>query len=249
MKIKIAVITATYNAQKYLPNLIDALAKQTDNDFEWIVADGASTDNTLTILEKSISKFKNLIIDSRKDSGISDAINRGIALIKSDYYIILGADDILFQDTISNFKKSIELHEYPDILVARVKNSDDKILVPRKPSWMWLYGSQAKVASTSIGTAYKRTLNDKIGYFDTRFKIYADGHFMMRAIKSGATINNANFIAGVFFTGGLSNSNPFISYTEDLRAKLMCGYSIYIQLILFSLRLIRASRKINIKDI
>ncbi len=39
--IKISVITATYNAQKYLPRLIESLENQTDKDFEWVVADGS----------------------------------------------------------------------------------------------------------------------------------------------------------------------------------------------------------------
>ena len=50
---KLSVITATYNAEKFLPRVIKSLQKQTDKDFEWIISDGASSDSTLEILKST----------------------------------------------------------------------------------------------------------------------------------------------------------------------------------------------------
>lgn len=72
-KYKLSVITATYNAIEYLPSLIECLRKQEDQDFEWVVADGASTDGTLELLE-SITDL-NIVITSQEDFGIYDALN------------------------------------------------------------------------------------------------------------------------------------------------------------------------------
>jgi len=89
----ISIITATYNAAAVLPRLVESLIAQTDQDFEWVVADGASTDGTLEILEQAKTRLKNVVVDSRPDFGIYDAMNRAIKLSKSSYYLIVGADN------------------------------------------------------------------------------------------------------------------------------------------------------------
>jgi glycosyltransferase involved in cell wall biosynthesis len=240
--IKLTIITATYNACNFLPKLIDSLASQSDKDFEWVIADGNSTDKTLILLENAKKSIKNIIIDSRQDSGISDAINRAIKIATGDYFVIIGADDFFYSDAVFNFKKHL-FSNNPDILCAKIL-ADGKELKVRKPDWLWLYGSSSKIACTAIGTAYKKSLVDKAGYFDTKMQIYADGLFALRAIKSGASIISVDFIAGEYAIGGLSNSNPLISFSEDLRAKLLCGYNLYIQLMLFVVRVLKSKNKI-----
>jgi glycosyltransferase involved in cell wall biosynthesis len=245
----ISVLTATYNAEKFLPELIKSLENQTDTEFHWIVADGGSSDGTIELLKRASKSIPGLILDSRPDNGISDAINRAMKLATSDYYIIVGADDLLNKDAIYNFKRALKQYEFPDVLAATVVGSNGVTLRPRWPNWVWLYGSPAKVASTSVGTAYKRELNKQIGFFDTRYRIYADGLFMLKLIRRRASICHADFVAGVFFIGGISNSNPFLIYTEELRAKLACGYNVYIQVLVFSIKLIRAHLRHNLKDV
>ena len=243
--IKLTIITATYNASNFLPQLIESLSAQSDKDFEWVIADGNSSDKTLLLLENAKKIIKNIVIDSRQDSGISDAINRAIKISTGEYFVIIGADDFFYPDAIMNFKKYLFTYK-PDILCAKIL-ANGKELQVRKPDWLWLYGSSSKIACTAIGTAYKRNLVDKAGYFDTKMQIYADGLFALRAIKSGATIINVNFMAGEYAIGGLSNSNPLISFSEDFRAKLLCGYNLYFQLFLFVMRVIKSKNKIILK--
>jgi hypothetical protein len=72
---------------------------------------------------------------------------------------------------------------------------------------------------------------------------------MLKIIRHGATIRYADFTAGVFFVGGISNNNPFLIYCEELRAKLSCGYNIFIQVVIFFFKLIRAHFRRNLKDL
>lgn len=245
----ISIITATLNVAVFIPTLIESLKNQLDSDFQWIVADGDSSDGTIDLLEHARESIPSLIIDSRPDNGISEAINRAIKLARTDYYIILGADDYLKNDAIFNFKQSLRKHKLPDVLVAKVVTSNGVILKPRKPNWLWLYGSTAKIGSTSIGTVYKRDLNERIGFFDTRYKINADGLFMLKIILNGSIICYDDFIAGVFYIGGVSNNNPYLSYTEELRAKLSCGFNVYVQLFIFCAKILRAYYRQKLKDL
>ena len=81
----ISIITATFNSQYFIQNLINSLSNQTDKRFEWIVIDGNSNDNTIKIL-KNVKNIK-LTYISENDEGIYDAINKGIKLANYNYYL------------------------------------------------------------------------------------------------------------------------------------------------------------------
>lgn len=95
-KYLITVITATYNAANYLPRLVASLSAQTFNNFEWVVADGGSTDGTLEILNQV--NDLNIVVDSRSDNGIYDAFNRGVSLASGEFVIFIGSDDEVLVD-------------------------------------------------------------------------------------------------------------------------------------------------------
>lgn len=116
-KYKLSVITATYNAIEHLPKLIECLRNQEDKDFEWVVADGASTDGTLELLE-SITDL-NIVITSQEDFGIYDALNRGIKTSNGEFYLVMGADDLLYLNGIKDYKNAIE--DGVDIVTAPIK--------------------------------------------------------------------------------------------------------------------------------
>lgn len=103
---KISVVTATRNAVKFLPTLIESLRGQTDKDFEWVVADGASSDGTLDLL-RSVNDL-DIVVTSQSDYGIYDALNRAISASSGTYYIVAGADDSFDFDAIAHFRKAID---------------------------------------------------------------------------------------------------------------------------------------------
>ena len=131
---KISVITATYNAIQYLPALVESLRGQTDKDFEWVVADGASTDGTLEYL-KSITDL-NLKVVSQEDFGIYDALNRGIKACSGEFYLVVGADDVLYHNAIEIFRSGIGVEI--DIVTASI-DFGDRISKPRR-RMPWFYG-------------------------------------------------------------------------------------------------------------
>src|SRR5690554_463607 len=119
---KLSIITATYNAMDHLPNLIECLRNQEDQDFEWVVADGASTDGTLELLQ-SITDL-NIIITSQEDFGIYDALNRAIKLCGSEFYLVMGADDFLYPNGVKDYKEAIV--DGVDVVTALIDRVDEK---------------------------------------------------------------------------------------------------------------------------
>jgi len=238
--IKISIITATYNAAAHLPRLIESLLAQTDQDFEWVVADGGSTDGTLELLEQAKPRFKRLIVDSRPDFGIYDALNRAIKLAEGDYYVVLGADDTLLPGGVGEFRE-----------VARKKQSDlisfgfyvgDKIASIRKPRWEFLFSQFAHVTGHAVGLLIKKSLHEKNGFYSPKFPIAADQLFILKSIRNGAKVTYSPSVVGRFSTTGVSNSDKIGTLTEIFRINVLLGHNFYIQLLLLIIRLIKNKR-------
>jgi glycosyltransferase involved in cell wall biosynthesis len=173
---RISIITATYNAANHLPNLIDSLRLQTNKNFEWVVADGGSTDTTLGILQSI--KDLNIVLSSQADFGIYDALNRAIKLSTGDYYVVIGADDVFEPDAIENFSKEIDGVSTVITSPIVIKNKIYKL----SPLPVFLSGFRAKICGHSIASLFKKSLHDKYGYYSKKYPIAADYDFMMKLV-------------------------------------------------------------------
>jgi glycosyltransferase involved in cell wall biosynthesis len=238
----ISIITATYNARSYLPALIESLRKQTDKDFEWVVSDGDSKDGTQAL----ISEIKDLkvALDSRKDFGIYDALNRGIELSTGSYYLVLGADDFLYPDAIENFRKSLITTDntaYDFVSVSIMANN--KIIRP-KSGLGWLYGLGGETSGHAVGLLIKKSLHNRYGLYSNKYPICADQKFVLSAIKRGVNVNRRDFISGVYGTTGFSSEDMLGSLTEGFRVKVDLGYNLFSQYLLLTCRLIKNMFKV-----
>lgn len=98
---KISIITATYNSEKTIADTIKSLESQTYNNIEYIIIDGASRDNTLDLIRNNSQRISKII--SEPDSGIYDALNKGIMHSTGDVIGFLHSDDIFaYPDAISD---------------------------------------------------------------------------------------------------------------------------------------------------
>ncbi len=232
----ISVVTAGYNCVATLPGLIESLRRQTDPDFEWVVADGGSTDGTLELL-RSVTDLR-IRISSQRDFGIYDALNRGLSMAKGDYYLVAGADDAFSDDAIARFRSAIE-GTPRDILAAPVSYDRYLFRIRRGPSW--LVGEKAFIANHSIGTAFRRSLHDRFGLYSRKLPIAADSLFVLQACRGGATRSELDFVAGTIGMRGTSEADWAGSATELFRAQLMVGEPLLRQLPLLLLRLLKGA--------
>jgi glycosyltransferase involved in cell wall biosynthesis len=98
----ISIITPTYNRGHLLDNAYQSLVRQDNKDFEWIVIDDGSTDNTKTLCSSWIEESKIKIVYHRQDNGgVNRARNRGIELASGELTLYLDSDDYLSDDAIS----------------------------------------------------------------------------------------------------------------------------------------------------
>lgn len=231
---KISVITATFNAASCLPALIESLQSQTDKDFEWVIADGGSTDETLTLLENV--QGLNIKITSQPDFGIYDALNRGIKASSGDYYVVIGADDWFFSRAIQYFREA--LSEGAEIITANIKQ-DSKIISPvnKKP---WLYGMQSYISNHAVATLFNKKLHTKFGYYSNKFPIAADNLFVLTVMKdSSVKLKQIPSVVGEFTLAGLSNTDILGTLAENFRVQIKVGSNKYLQIAVLFLRLFK----------
>jgi glycosyltransferase involved in cell wall biosynthesis len=221
---RISIITAVFNARETIGDALDSVRSQSYPDVEYIVINGASDDGTselLTARREQINVYVN-----EPDSGIYDALNKGIALATGDVIGFLHADD-LFADP-----KVLELvaREFADESVDAVYG--DLVYVskdePDKQIRYWRAGDYSpdrlrRGWMPPHPTLYlRRSVYERMGAFDTSFHIAADYDCMLRVLDSGKI--NCRYIPEVLVRmrmGGKSNRsfvNIMHKSFEDYRA-------------------------------
>lgn len=204
------VITATFNAGARLPDLIRSLRSQTRKDFQWIVADGGSTDTTLALLGQEAGLVTRLL--RGPDFGIYDALNKAIAEVETPYYLVLGADDSLESNAMELFAAAVE-SSGADLITAEVKTSGG-VLTPGRGK-RWRNGHLAYVSQHSVGTLIKTSLHKTVGAYSRAYPIAADRHFLLSAIeKHHCTIYPAKFLAGTYGEDGVSSRQYYAALMD-----------------------------------
>lgn len=90
----ISVLTSCFNAAEFLEDSIESILSQSFRDFEYILIDDGSTDNTLAIIKKYAAKDKRIIVISKENSGLTDSLNVGLGIAHGEWIARLDADDI-----------------------------------------------------------------------------------------------------------------------------------------------------------
>ena len=105
--VKVSIIIPVYNGEKYIREAVDSALNQTYKDFEIIVIDDGSKDNTPNILENYDNKIR---WKSQKNKGQAFAINEGINMAKGKYIAYLDADDVCLPERFENQVKYLDEH-------------------------------------------------------------------------------------------------------------------------------------------
>ncbi|QBN19802.1 glycosyltransferase family 2 protein [Flavobacterium nackdongense] len=184
---KISIITVCYNSEQHIASAIASVLSQTYNDIEYIIVDGCSTDTTLHIIKEFEPQFNGrLKWISEKDSGLYDAMNKGVKMATGEVIGLINSDD-LFCDTLAIekvmkiFSTDITLDSvYADLYY--VSQTDTDKIVRR-----WVTGKQKPFKNgwhPAHPTFYiKKEVYDSGGYFNLDFKLAADFEIMLRFLE------------------------------------------------------------------
>ena len=212
----ISVIIPTLNSSETLPRLLHSLAHQSYRDFSIIISDGGSTDDTLNVIRTS--NLSSLILLSRPDHGIYDAINHAIQVCSSPYYIVAGSDDYFFDCALEEYSRIIR-SSYPDLVSAPIV-ANYRLIQPGR-SWNPIRGPFSCISSHSIGCAIRKDMHDLLSLYREDLKIAADYLFLQQCLDSGAKIAYGSLPVGFYSAGGLSSSSPLLTILDQYQALIL----------------------------
>lgn len=115
---KFSIIMPVYNIQNYLKNSIESILNQIYTNFELILVDDGSTDNSLKICQKYQKMDNRINVVQKKNGGLSDARNYGLSVASGDYILFVDGDDFLKENTLQIIYDNVNKHKY-DILIFK----------------------------------------------------------------------------------------------------------------------------------
>lgn len=196
-----SVIVATYNSGDLLARCINSINRQKCTDFELIVVDDGSDDNSLYLAQSALKNIDCEVVHI-SNSGVSTARNIGLDKAKGNYVVFLDADDELTENCLAEYKKAISLYPEADILVAGFTKC-----YPRKREAFELNNNekeltytagceefnpfQSRIIGTVWGKCYKKGLFDD-ECFDKELTLCEDAELNYRVFPKAGEIKYIN---------------------------------------------------------
>ena len=224
---KFSIITVTYNADTVLEDTIQSIITQTYKNVEYIIVDGASTDNTLKIIERYRQHIHTVL--SEPDKGLYDAMNKGLKLATGDYVCFLNAGDCLHEDdTLQNMVHSVldtpGESPMPDVMYGHTALVDTeghfvqmrRLTPPEHLSWKsfkqgMVVCHQAFFARRELAVPY-----------NLHYRFSADFDWCIRVMKRAKTLHNTHLTLIDYLDEGLTTRNHRASLKE--RFHIMCHH-------------------------
>lgn len=212
-KPKISVITVCYNAFDTIEKTILSVTNQTYNKVEYIIIDGASTDGTIDIINKSLGKIHLFV--SEPDKGIYDAMNKGVNYATGDYILFMNAGDAFVNNDILEYT-FMNYNFDKDIVYGSINKCLKDIYYVYKPypieemKWHMILPHQA---------TFVKTVYHKKHLFDVSFKSSGDYNFFYEAYyKYHASFKEIDIVIADYKDDtGMSKDNFKTARLEDLR--------------------------------
>ena len=229
---KLSIITINYNNLSGLRKTVESVFAQTCRDFEYIIIDGASTDGSKEYLDSinannvadkantdklQITNYKLQII-SEPDTGIYNAMNKGIRFATGEYCLFLNSGDFLVASDV--LERVFCTLVSADILCARCNVSDNgKVVWTSNPPQNVTFGTLYFVGLAHQSTFIRRSLFDSLGLYDETYRYNADTEFWYRAIIiHNATTQRVDVITTDYNLDGVSATHKNdLSFKEEHR--------------------------------
>lgn len=215
-----SIITATYNSEKTLERTIKSVLNQSYTNFEYIIIDGKSSDNSMNIVKKYEEDFRkaNIVLKyiSESDEGIYDAWNKGIELASGTWISFLGSDDYYLQNALEIYSSSIQpTYNYIHSKVRLVDENDKQLKILGAPINKNEFFKYMKIAH--VGSFHHKSLftNEK---FSLKYKSASDYFFFLKHFNLIHSFYIDELTAVMQFGGISTNVNHALK--EALAVKL-----------------------------
>lgn len=219
-ELKISIITVSFNQGEFIRSNIESVLNQNYNNYEHIIIDGGSTDNTVSILKE----YPHLNWISEKDKGQSDGLNKGFKKATGDIIAWINSDDMLAPNALSTINKFFQ--QNPDKYVL----TGNQVLIDRNgekiktiPAEAFTYNRLLNTRYCSVmqnSTFFKREVLLNVGYLDEAFHYTMDLELFIRiASKYKSYVINKDLAYFRLWEESKTCSSKFKFYQEIWKVK------------------------------
>lgn len=217
---KISIITVVFNGENHIARTIESVLGQTYEPIEYIIIDGKSTDDTLDVIARYDGVDQ---VISEPDTGLYDAMNKGLKRATGDYVWFLNSGDQVYEkDTVEKMLSGLK--GLPDFIYGgtmiideqQQEVGDRRLKPPANLSWKsfrqgMIVCHQSMIVKRDIAPEYK-----------LEYRLSADIDWAIRASKGAGELHNTGMILSRFLEGGLTRHNIKAGLKE--RFRIMRGY-------------------------
>lgn len=186
----VTCVMPAYNAEKYITEAIESILNQTYKDFEFIIIDDGSSDNTPNIIEKYANTDERIVyLANEENKGVSYTRNRGLAAAKGKYIAVMDADDIAHKERFQKQVEYMEQNEDIGVLGAAyfsfAENKDDgkDIIMPAEDKEIKLYALHSSPIANPTAMIRKSVIDENNFRYDEEYDGAEDYEFWQRMTK------------------------------------------------------------------
>ena len=219
----LSIVIANYNYGRFLEEAIQSVLSQSCDDYELIIVDGGSTDNSVEIIKKYEDKIAWWV--SEKDNGQSDAFNKGFAHAKGRFLTWLNADDVMLPGTISVLRASVKKYQNCEWFTGnflQFRQDNKKIIfAPWGPHTMPSYIQTFNTPLVIFGptTFWSKEAYQKVGKLDEDLHYSMDTDYWLRMKKNGYKQRRLNHCCWAFRMHDVSKTAQYEGREIDERIK------------------------------
>lgn len=237
--LKFSIITVSYNASKTICSTVESSLKQTFQDFEIIIKDGLSKDNTISLIPNN----DKIVLASQFDKGIYDAMNQAIKIAQGEYLIFLNCGDIFYDSKVlEDINSFIEKNPDIDIVYGDYAVNNDIRRQPTKLTDFYLYRTPLCHQTMVI----KRKLFDEMGSYNLEYRILSDYAFTQKNWHYGKKFKYFDRIICKYLGGGVSETQEGMTRKEIERKNILKEYYPKKSRIKYNFILMLSLRKLRI---
>lgn len=219
-----SIITVVLNDLENLKQTIENVEKQSCQDYEYIIVDGCSRDGTIDYLQELSAKDTKIRYISEKDTGIYNAMNKGISLARGEYILFLGAGDFLYNDKVL---EEIKKYDGYDVIygygIFSSGEREGKRIGTKLGLWAFLWDKvaahQAVYVKTSLMQKYK---------FQEKYRVQADQDALMRMYKDKCSFIYLNKPLCYYDGLGFSSRKEYLQQNVLDRVSMLKEYYVIL---------------------
>ncbi len=194
---KFSIVIPVYNAEKYLSQTLQSIRNQTHEDFEVIMVDDGSTDNSAHICETVAKEDNRFILIQKKNAGVSSARNIGIRYAKGEFILFIDSDDWIEKDALTICRQHLQTTHADELIFGMsfdiekdgkkqrsLNKSHNKQLLQAidfAPAFKSLYGNNYLTSSCNRMVSLRTLRSNKL-LFDEGISNYEDYEFNLRTL-------------------------------------------------------------------